>query len=595
MPTVVFNGESFNCTKAVKGVDYIDLYDNDTRTVRFGGVVDFSKFSITDGDWVASAGAEEVRADASIADGLLILSIEEEIGTNTLIKFCAPCACSSVTTGVQIKDDIYTVVDATGNVMTGPGGGAWSAGASVTLVINKSTKMAYVQNSAVSDAYTKEQSISAEAKEALHIDAGSVPADAFKNIATRLPRVGDTVRTYRTDLSDNWALCNGDLFDPNEYPELAAITPDVTALYSAPGLVVKRCSFSDYGSSISIMGLTAIGKYLIGLTYSASNDKLYIMYSDDLFMTYQSIELFGSTDTVTGKLFYIKGVWYVLYSRSNRLYIRYCRDEFVTGAWSSEVYLASGCCAAHHMWYNEATQQYVIATAGHGGSSDSAYTYYPYIITSTSDVFSNPIVTKLHDEVSAYDYCLVTDTHYVFIGCRNTELAIVYAPLNVLTGVTYLRIDNIGNSSYTSKSASYTNGKLCIKIAGALRLYHSVGNFDDYTDIPAPDGLSWGTSPIIYARGKYISYGSIGSGSAARLHFVSIDPDSGVFDMVDTISAISAGLGVPRYINAGSFRDVYNDNMLLQLDDGAYRIPLYAIPASSPSPMYEYIKIKEGV
>lgn len=38
-------------------------------------------------------------------------------------------------------------------------------------------------------------------------------------------RVGDLRSTLRTDLGDRWLLCNGEAFDPAEYPELAEILP----------------------------------------------------------------------------------------------------------------------------------------------------------------------------------------------------------------------------------------------------------------------------------------------------------------------------------------------------------------------------------
>lgn len=35
--------------------------------------------------------------------------------------------------------------------------------------------------------------------------------------------IGVIIRSVRTDLGDRWALCNGDAYDPTEYPELAAL------------------------------------------------------------------------------------------------------------------------------------------------------------------------------------------------------------------------------------------------------------------------------------------------------------------------------------------------------------------------------------
>ena len=52
MPTVTYNSETFTCTTALKGADYIHLLDSSgNMIVSFDGVVDFSGFSITDGNW----------------------------------------------------------------------------------------------------------------------------------------------------------------------------------------------------------------------------------------------------------------------------------------------------------------------------------------------------------------------------------------------------------------------------------------------------------------------------------------------------------------------------------------------------------------
>ena len=39
------------------------------------------------------------------------------------------------------------------------------------------------------------------------------------------PKTGDILMTARTDLGDNWLLCNGDWFNPEDYPELCSLFP----------------------------------------------------------------------------------------------------------------------------------------------------------------------------------------------------------------------------------------------------------------------------------------------------------------------------------------------------------------------------------
>lgn len=54
MPTVTYYSDTYTCTTALKGTDYIHLLDDSgNMVVAFDGVVDFSGFSITDGDWTS--------------------------------------------------------------------------------------------------------------------------------------------------------------------------------------------------------------------------------------------------------------------------------------------------------------------------------------------------------------------------------------------------------------------------------------------------------------------------------------------------------------------------------------------------------------
>lgn len=42
-----------------------------------------------------------------------------------------------------------------------------------------------------------------------------------------ISKVGDIEHTFRTDLGNDWALCNGDIFSPDEYPELYSLSPSI--------------------------------------------------------------------------------------------------------------------------------------------------------------------------------------------------------------------------------------------------------------------------------------------------------------------------------------------------------------------------------
>lgn len=48
--------------------------------------------------------------------------------------------------------------------------------------------------------------------------------------------VGDILQSVRTDLGTDWALCNGDWYDPTEYPELAEVLPKNTRPKANPNV-----------------------------------------------------------------------------------------------------------------------------------------------------------------------------------------------------------------------------------------------------------------------------------------------------------------------------------------------------------------------
>lgn len=52
MITVTYLGESYTCSKAIKGTDYIHLLDGDgCMVVAFDGITDFTGFTIEGGSW----------------------------------------------------------------------------------------------------------------------------------------------------------------------------------------------------------------------------------------------------------------------------------------------------------------------------------------------------------------------------------------------------------------------------------------------------------------------------------------------------------------------------------------------------------------
>lgn len=146
--TVVIAGVSYECTKAVKGPNFVHLYQGDLVILSCLEITDFSVYVLTDGEWSDPDPDLDVIADsAELSGGSIVITSKKIIGTGTLLKFKAPCDCTSVTGGLVIDGKTYALVDSLGDSVAGKNG-AWANGAMVSVLIDKANLRAFIQNSA---------------------------------------------------------------------------------------------------------------------------------------------------------------------------------------------------------------------------------------------------------------------------------------------------------------------------------------------------------------------------------------------------------------------------------------------------------------
>ena len=146
--TVVIAGVSYECTKAVKGPNFVHLYQGDLVILSCLGVSDFSDYILTDGEWSDPDPDPDVIADSvEVVDGIIRITSNKIIGTGTLLKFKAPCGCDEFNGNLKINEKHYTVLDA-GGLWVGGKEGMWNAGMLVSFLIDDVDGCAIIQNGA---------------------------------------------------------------------------------------------------------------------------------------------------------------------------------------------------------------------------------------------------------------------------------------------------------------------------------------------------------------------------------------------------------------------------------------------------------------
>lgn len=147
MAIVVFNGNSYECARAVKGVDYIKLYDeNNAPVVAFYKISDFSAFTLEEGMWEQGVCTDIVGATAELINNNIRLKLigSAVVETGLTITFKAPCHCTKAG-NIVIQDTPFSMVNAIG-IPVASNFEAFKAEALVTIILNLEDKKAYIQN-----------------------------------------------------------------------------------------------------------------------------------------------------------------------------------------------------------------------------------------------------------------------------------------------------------------------------------------------------------------------------------------------------------------------------------------------------------------
>lgn len=161
-------------------------------------------------------------------------------------------------------------------------------------------------------------------------------------------QVGDVITTARTDLGDNWILCNGDFIAPENYPNLCQLLPSIDYnLETAYDTITKsnNLCISDYFDG-----------YFLGW-----NDTT--CYYTDTFGDLPSANTITFNRVPTSNFAKFNNTYYYLYyatsSSSSTTYLYpYTTDNFFTGTWTRGTKLTTDKSARKLLVYNNNLYQY---------------------------------------------------------------------------------------------------------------------------------------------------------------------------------------------------------------------------------------------
>ncbi len=120
-------------------------------------------------------------------------------------------------------------------------------------------------------------------------------------------QVGDTLTTYRADLGEEWLLCNGESFDPYEYPELDKLRPVSSCLTEGVRRYIESIKLLN---TLNTFSYATDGHYQV-ICHEASNYNTRLEITDDNFNTVTTKLVNATRNT---QIFYVNNKWILVYA-----------------------------------------------------------------------------------------------------------------------------------------------------------------------------------------------------------------------------------------------------------------------------------------
>lgn len=332
------------------------------------------------------------------------------------------------------------------------------------------------------------------------LGADAVPDDVFAALPDRINRIGDIKITVRTDLGDDWILCNGAKIDSSLYPQLAN---------QHPSLIDNASTEWVEGTNIehSVKRLIRVGDYVyaIGLIYNSSygySAKISRVPVSLSTTTWETRQIQPGTSTGGGGCLIYEDSTFVM-PADRGLY--YCTDSNpIAGSWSfknlSNIFTPVSVAYGNGYW---------VAVGQRNDGIQGTNLYYG---TSLTGSFSSGIVGGTGaDAYYTLSDIAFANNYWVAIGfsSNSNTLCIFYKDEtpSPIGGWTKVQL-NSGNRFYPQRVKFINNTWVALAHStGSYKLYYCTGT--------APTG-TWNTvtipsyaEDILYEEGYWI----IASGS----------------------------------------------------------------------------------
>lgn len=277
--------------------------------------------------------------------------------------------------------------------------------------------------------------------------------------------IGDVRYSYRDSLGPNWALANGDEFDPTEYPALAEMFPkDPTSNSSWPSdlTTIPEFTYSWTLSPDVLPGIRACPIGYISMRYDSASGRYVPMYSYDG-VAWQNVNVslpdlpktftFNYADGIYALVFYSSG-----YSSAPNVLVMYT-DNLINGNWTTVNTRLS--VSDNSYTFCAGDGYYYLITQG----SKKINVYYTTNINQWSS--SNIMTTSASSSWNSYDLWIIPDEGLAFIYggsiyCASKNDKIIHSLTSSLVG-TICEIKRVmrgdDNKVYVGIYYGYSGGK----------------------------------------------------------------------------------------------------------------------------------------